>query len=288
MNRRILHTHTHTHTHTSPCKCGLRRAKGRRLCASGVISPCENPAMISDWIRDGRAMAGGVSRSATAAKPSGGRKRKGETPTGGFGMVSTVSCPSRQARETVERCCNCTRHSTCSTTGPSARASGCRNSGWQCTGCYFWWRCKNWGRLMLSPTTTRGLLGHFPWGADPPTNDRRATTLPVRSPESVSLRAILASRDGGRSAWAGASGRRAMREVGRGGAGGDDSKGWSGEIGSSDATSDADSGEGEEEPAPLTALPWGTQESGARGQRVDERAGGSGGGKVTSGTADRG
>ena len=40
-----------------------------------------------------------------------------------------------------------------------------------------------------------------------------------------------------------ASGRRATREVGRGGAGGSDSEGWIGESGSSDATSDAESEE---------------------------------------------
>ena len=53
-------------------------------------------------------------------------------------------------------------------------------------------------------------------------------------------------------------------------------------------TSDAESEEGKEEPALLTALPWGTQESGARGLRMGARAGRSGGGKATSGTADGG
>ena len=53
------HTHTHslslsqTHTHTHRCKCGLRRAKGRRLCASGVSSRCESPGAIYDRSRDG-------------------------------------------------------------------------------------------------------------------------------------------------------------------------------------------------------------------------------------------
>ena len=103
----------------------------------------------------------------------------------------------------------------------------------------------------------RGLLGHFPRGADPPANDQRATTLPVGSPTSSSLRAISAARAGGRSAWARASGRKATREVGRGGAGGDDSEGWSGEIRSSNVISDAESEEVEEERAPLTASPWG-------------------------------
>ena len=36
--RSMLHTHTHTHTHTPRCKCGLRRAKGLRLCVRGVSS----------------------------------------------------------------------------------------------------------------------------------------------------------------------------------------------------------------------------------------------------------
>ena len=143
---------------------------------------------------------------------------------------------------------------------------------------------------MPSLTTRRGLLGHFPRGADPPANDRRATTPPVRSLTSSSLRAISAAGAGGRGAWARASGRRDTREVGRGGAGGDDSEVWSGESGSSNATSDAESEseEAEEEPAPLKASPWGTQESGASGLRMGARAGGSGGRKATSGTADGG
>ena len=76
--------------------------------------------------------------------------------------------------------------------------------------------------------------------------------------------------------------------MGRGGVGRDDSEGWSGEIGSSDVTSDAESEEAEEEPAPLTASPWGTQESGASGLQMGARAGRSGGRKATSGTAGGG
>ena len=73
-----------------------------------------------------------------------------------------------------------------------------------------------------------------------------------------------------------------------GGVRGDDGEGWSGESRSSDVTSDAESEEVKEEPTQMTASPWGTQESGARRIRVGARAGGSGGGKSTSGTADRG
>ena len=112
------HTHTHTHilTHTLRCKCGLRHAKIRRMCASGVSSRCNRPDAISDRGRDDRAMADSVSRYVTAAGPLGGRKRKGENPTGEFSVGSTVSCPRRRVRGMVKRCCSCTQHSTCSTT----------------------------------------------------------------------------------------------------------------------------------------------------------------------------
>ena len=146
-------------------------------------------------------------------------KKEGRNSYGGFGIVSTVSCPSRRARETVERCCSCTRHSTCSTTGPSTRACECRNAGRKCTRCDCWGRCKNQGRFMPSSTTTRGLLGHLPRSMDPPANYRRATTPPVRFLTSSSLQAISAAGAGGRNAWVGASGRRATREVGGGGVG---------------------------------------------------------------------
>ena len=103
-------------------------------------------------------MASGVSRYLTAAGPSGGRKRKGETPTGDFGIGSTVGRPSRRVREMVERCCSCTRHSTCSTTGPFSRTCQCRNAGRQCTGCYCWGKCRNKGWIMPSPPSSRGPL----------------------------------------------------------------------------------------------------------------------------------
>ena len=82
----------------------------------------------------------------------------------------------------------------------------------------------------------------------------------------------------------GASGCRGPREVGRRGeAGEDESEGWSG--GSNNA-SDAETEEEGWGHAPLTASPWGTQASRARGLRVDERAGGSDGRKAPSTMAD--
>ena len=116
---------------------------------------------------------------------------------------------------------------------------------------------------MPSPKTTQGLLGLFPRGEDPPANNPCATTPPVRSPTSSSLRATLAARAEGRSLRGGASGRRGPREEGRGGTGeGAESKGWSG---GSDEKLDAETEEdgmpvGEQGwgYATLTASPWGT------------------------------
>ena len=111
-----------------------------------------------------------------------------------FSIGYTVSIPSIRVRELVKRCCSCTWHLTCSTTLLSARTCECCNAGRQCTGCYCWGKCKNKGQLMPSPTTTRGLMGIFPQGADPPATNPRSTTPPVRSPKSLSIRAISAAR----------------------------------------------------------------------------------------------
>ena len=141
---------------------------------------------------------------------------EGKNPTGGFVIYPTVSRPySRRIRDLVERCCSFSRQFTCSTAGLSAGACECRNAGWKCTGCYCWDRCKNRGRIMPSPTTARGLLGHFLCGADPPATDQRAPPPPVRSQTYLSLRAISEARARGRGAQGGAISRRSPRD-GRG------------------------------------------------------------------------
>ena len=65
------------------------------------------------------------------------------------------------------------------------------------------------------------------------------------------------------------------------------SAGWSGERGGSGATWDMEMEGVEGDHATLTASPWGTQESGARGLQVDVRAGRRDGGKVSSATVDK-
>ena len=106
-------------------------------------------------------------------------KMEGRNSYGGFSIGSTESRQySRRVSEPVERCCSCIWHSACFTTGLSARACKFRNAGRQCTGCYCWGRCKNRGRLMPSPTTARGLLGHLPRGTDPPATKQCSSPLP--------------------------------------------------------------------------------------------------------------
>ena len=158
-------------------------------------------------------MAGGVSRYSTADGPSGGRKRKGETPTEEFDAGSTVSRPSRRVQELVDRCCSCTQHSTCSTTGLPAHVCKYCNAVRKCKGCYCWGKCRNKGRVMPSPTTSRGLLSIFPQGADLPATDPSATTPPVLLPTYFSLQAISAARVGGRGVRGRASGRKSPRLV---------------------------------------------------------------------------
>ena len=110
------------------------------------------------------------------------------------------------------------------------------------------------------------------------------TTPSVRFLTSSSLRAISAARAGGRIARGGASGSRGSREEGRSGTGeGAESTGWSG---GSDDTSDVETEEEGWVHDTLTELPWGTQENGARGLRVDALAGGSEGRKSPSATAN--
>ena len=70
---------------------------------------------------------------------------------------------------------------------------------------------------MISSTTARGLLGHFPQGADPPAANQRVSLLPVRLPTSLSLQAILMAGAGGGGASGGAIGRRSLIDGGGGG-----------------------------------------------------------------------
>ena len=115
---------------------------------------------------------------------------------------------------------------------------------------------------------------------------------PVRLPIFFSLRAISAAGARGRSARGGASSRRGLQEDGRSGTG-ERAKieGWSG------GSDNASNAETDEDGLPaweqgwgndtLTASPWGTQEIGAGGLRVDAWAGGSDGQKAPSVTADK-
>ena len=165
-------------------------------------------------------MAGSVLGYLTTAGSLRGQKRKGKTPTGGFGIAYMVSRTSfRQVRKPVEWCCSCNQKSTCSTTSPSARAYECCNSGQQCTGCYCWGRCKNRVRMMLYPTKPRVMLGHFPCSADPPAIDQYASPLPVQSLTSSSSQAISAGRSGGGGARGGAGRRKSLSDSGGGGRG---------------------------------------------------------------------
>ena len=167
-------------------------------------------------------MADGVTGSLTLAGSSRGQKIKGETPTR-VGISSMVSHPlSRRVCKPFERCCSCTRQSTCSTAGLSAQSCKCRNASRQCTGCYCWVWCNNMAQLMPPLTTAKFLLGHFLRGANPPATDQHASPPHLRSPAYFSIWAILAAEARGRGVVGRESGHTSLME-GRGdgaGAGG--------------------------------------------------------------------
>ena len=126
----ILHTHiyiyiymhTHTHTPLRAC-CGRVDASSKWVCVAGGPSWCRFQSPISDQTHDSQAMVSGVSSLKKSAQPSGGRKKKGKTPTGGSGMYSTGKQKSGGiSRQKVDQYCRCTRHSTFSVLGSSIRA----------------------------------------------------------------------------------------------------------------------------------------------------------------------
>ena len=98
------------------------------MCASVVISQGRFLSLISDWSKDGQAMAGSVLNFSTAAGSLGGQKSKGETPTYGGGTSFTIICPPFcQDREQVKWYCSYTRHWTFYAKGPSEWVCGCVN-----------------------------------------------------------------------------------------------------------------------------------------------------------------
>ena len=113
--------HTQTHTHAQPRKwwCGGVAGNNTWVVTTSVISQCRFRSLFYERTQDARDMDVSASSSRTAAKPSGGRKRKGKTPTGVCGINSTGKLAGRACCQ-VDWCCNCTRHSTCLTLGPSA------------------------------------------------------------------------------------------------------------------------------------------------------------------------
>ena len=159
-----------------------------------------------------------MSGYSTVAGSLGGGERMGETPTLVGGISSTVCHLSiKQAQENVERCCSCNRHSTCSTLGLSEWACECWNAGRNCMGCYCWGKFRNKGQLMMFPTIARGLLGHFPCGADPPSVCQCILPPPVQFPVSMSLWEILAARAGGEGCGASRANSEALRREEMGG-----------------------------------------------------------------------
>ena len=105
----------------------------------------------------------------------------------GCGTSSTVSLPFVCCYiEQVEKFCSCTRHSNCFTVVLFDRVCECQYLGRHCIGCYFGVGVKNNGWMMISPTTSKVLMGHFLRGVEPSVVSQKSCLLPIRVPASLS------------------------------------------------------------------------------------------------------
>ncbi len=98
---------------------------------------------------------------------------------------STREPPSRRQRQVLQRCCDCSRSSTCALSRPTARSQACpcRVANKRCTSCSCFNNCQN-KRAPLPTPTTATLRCFF---ASPSTT---ATTEPTPAPESATPAAV--------------------------------------------------------------------------------------------------
>ncbi|KAI2494157.1 hypothetical protein MHU86_20389 [Fragilaria crotonensis] len=98
---------------------------------------------------------------------------------------STLEPPQRRQRQVLQRCCDCSRSSTCALSRPTARSAACpcRVANRRCTSCSCFNNCQN-KRAPLPPPTTATLRCFF---ASPSTT---ATTEPTPAIESAPPAAV--------------------------------------------------------------------------------------------------
>ena len=121
-------------------------------------------------------MAVSALSSRMAAQTSGGRKSKRKNPTVFSGTHSTGKSAGWECHQ-VDRCCNCTRHSTCLILGPSDRGCDCKNAWRQCTDCVCWCQFKNRSAFLLR-TPRDGRIGHLSVAEHvPPVNSSHVRAL---------------------------------------------------------------------------------------------------------------
>ena len=93
---------------------------------------------------------------------------------------STREPPLRRQRQVLQRCCDCSRSSTCALSRPTARSAACpcRVANKRCTSCSCFNNCQN-KRAPLPPSTTATLRCFF---ASP---SATATAEPTPAPDSA-------------------------------------------------------------------------------------------------------
>ena len=132
--RNLVHTYTNTHSHTNTQthahQCVVALWPPARQGTASMCEQCELPVreLCCDIrLEQGQPIYGWWHVRLSDGGPVIGREKTEESYSyGGFGICSTVTCPSsRWVCEPVERYCSGTRNSTCSTMGPSTRACKC-------------------------------------------------------------------------------------------------------------------------------------------------------------------
>jgi hypothetical protein len=97
----------------------------------------------------------GRDSAAAPNQPPSTNPTRGPTPRRNHTKESAATGPPKQRRKTTTttQCCECTRHSTCTSLGAKGRPGcACLLAGRKCSGCACFWQCRN-NRILLPEST---------------------------------------------------------------------------------------------------------------------------------------
>jgi hypothetical protein len=172
-------SHTHTHTYTPPhavqtvWKTVTTMAgplskdgnwpRGQRVTGDGQGR--RNTAEMADTAvrivhNNNGADRHGRDSAAAPNQPPSTNPTRGPTPRRNRTKELAATRPLKQWRKTttMTQCCECTRHSTCTSLGAKGRPGcACLLAGRKCSGCTCFWQCQNKRILLPESTSDRNL-----------------------------------------------------------------------------------------------------------------------------------